>query len=86
LLPPNHYLAVAVFYLFQHRPRWGTEMTVGTTVVSSQMIDRVAAKQGRKLYEVPVGFKTASSPSCARSRSWERFRHDSKLAKYAGQK
>jgi phosphoglucomutase len=57
LLPPNHYLAVAIFYLFQHRPQWGTEAAVGKTVVSSQMIDRVTAKLGRKLYEVPVGFK-----------------------------
>lgn len=57
LLPPNHYLAVAIFYLFQHRPEWVTETAVGKTVVSSQMIDRVTAKLGRKLYEVPVGFK-----------------------------
>lgn len=57
LLPPNHYLAVAIFYLFQHRPKWGKESAVGKTVVSSQMIDRVSAKLGRKLYEVPVGFK-----------------------------
>jgi len=57
LLPPNHYLAVAIFYLFQHRPKWRTETAVGKTVVSSQMIDRVTAKLGRKLYEVPVGFK-----------------------------
>src|SRR5665647_2064852 len=57
LLNPNHYLAVAVFYLFQHRPKWRTEAAVGKTVVSSQMIDRVTAKLGRKLYEAPVGFK-----------------------------
>ena len=57
LLPPNHYLSVAIFYLFQHRPQWGKEAAVGKTVVSSQMIDRVAAKLGRKLCEVPVGFK-----------------------------
>jgi phosphoglucomutase len=57
LLPPNHYLAVAVFYLFQHRREWRTEAAVGKTVVSSQMIDRVTAKLGRELYEVPVGFK-----------------------------
>ena len=57
LLPPNHYLAVAIFYLFQHRPNWSKEAAVGKTVVSSQMIDRVTAKLGRKLYEVPVGFK-----------------------------
>ncbi len=57
LLQPNHYLAVAIFYLFQHRPKWSKEAAVGKTVVSSQMIDRVTAKLGRKLYEVPVGFK-----------------------------
>ncbi|MDB6012088.1 MAG: alpha-D-glucose phosphate-specific phosphoglucomutase [Gammaproteobacteria bacterium] len=57
LLPPNHYLAVSAFYLFQNRPNWGKEVAVGKTVVSSQMIDRVTAKLGRKLYEVPVGFK-----------------------------
>ncbi len=57
LLPPNHYLSVAIFYLFQHRPNWNKDAVIGKTVVSSQMIDRVAAKLGRKLYEVPVGFK-----------------------------
>jgi phosphoglucomutase len=57
LLPPNHYLSVAIFYLFQHRPKWGKEAAVGKTVVSSQMIDRVTTRLGRKLYEVPVGFK-----------------------------
>jgi len=57
LLPPNHYLSAAVLYLFQHRPRWNASAAVGKTVVSSQMIDRVAGKLGRKLYEVPVGFK-----------------------------
>jgi phosphoglucomutase len=57
LLPPNHYLSVAIFYLFQHRPKWGKQAAVGKTVVSSQMIDRVTQKLGRKLYEVPVGFK-----------------------------
>jgi phosphoglucomutase len=57
LLPPNHYLAAAIFYLFQHRPEWGKATAVGKTLVSSQMIDRVTAKLGRKLYEVPVGFK-----------------------------
>jgi phosphoglucomutase len=57
LLPPNHYLAVAIHYLFQHRPKWRKDVAVGKTVVSSGMIDRVAAKLGRKLYEVPVGFK-----------------------------
>jgi phosphoglucomutase len=57
LLPPNHYLTVAIFYLFQHRAKWGKAAAVGKTVVSSQMIDRVTTKLGRKLYEVPVGFK-----------------------------
>ena len=57
LLQPNHYLAVAIYYLFQHRPKWNNAAAVGKTVVSSQMIDRVAAALGRKLYEVPVGFK-----------------------------
>src|ERR1051326_7832572 len=57
LLQPNHYLAAAIYYLFQHRPKWSNAAAVGKTVVSSQMIDRVAAKLGRKLYEVPVGFK-----------------------------
>jgi phosphoglucomutase len=57
LLPANHYLAVAVYYLFQNRAQWRKDIAVGKTVVSSQMIDRVAAKLGRRLYEVPVGFK-----------------------------
>jgi phosphoglucomutase len=57
LLPPNHYLCVAIFYLFQHRPKWSTSAAVGKTAVSSQMIDRVTKKLGRQLYEVPVGFK-----------------------------
>ncbi|MGD0816267.1 MAG: phosphoglucomutase (alpha-D-glucose-1,6-bisphosphate-dependent) [Verrucomicrobiota bacterium] len=57
LLPPNHYLSVSIFHLFQHRPKWRKEASVGKTLVSSQMIDRVTEKVGRKLYEVPVGFK-----------------------------
>ena len=57
LLPANHYLAVAIHYLFKNRPKWGKQAAVGKTVVSTQMIDRVATKLGRKLYEVPVGFK-----------------------------
>ncbi len=57
LLPANHYLSVAIQYVFQHRPQWRADAAVGKTVVSSQMIDRVAAKQGRKLFEVPAGFK-----------------------------
>ncbi len=57
LLQPNHYLTAAIYYLFQHRPEWSNVAAVGKTMVSSQMIDRVTAKLGRKLYEVPVGFK-----------------------------
>ncbi|MDX9786719.1 MAG: phosphoglucomutase (alpha-D-glucose-1,6-bisphosphate-dependent) [Desulfobacterales bacterium] len=57
LLPSNHYLAVCIYYLFQHRPRWPQHAAVGKTLVSSQMIDRVAAKLGRFVWEVPVGFK-----------------------------
>jgi phosphoglucomutase len=61
LLPPNHYLSVCVHYLFANRPGWNNgskrEAAVGKTVVSSSMIDRVALRLGRKLYEVPVGFK-----------------------------
>lgn len=57
LLAPNHYLSVAIQYLFQHRPEWNKNAAVGKTAVSSQMIDRIAAKLGRELYEVPVGFK-----------------------------
>ena len=57
LLNPNHYLSVAVNYLFQNRPGWRSSAAVGKTLVSSSMIDRVAARLGRKLEEVPVGFK-----------------------------
>lgn len=57
LLPPNHYLAASVHYLFGHRPGWPAGAAVGKTLVSSQMIDRAAQKAGRKLYETPVGFK-----------------------------
>jgi len=57
LLNPNHYLAVAIDYLFQNRSGWSASAAVGKTVVSSSMIDRVAARLGRKLVEVPVGFK-----------------------------
>jgi phosphoglucomutase len=57
LLPPNHYLAVAIDYLFRHRTRWRADAAVGKTVVSSAMIDRVTQRLGRTLYEVPVGFK-----------------------------
>ncbi len=57
LIPANHYLSVAIDYLFRNRPRWNRTAAVGKTVVSSAMIDRVTARLGRKLYEVPVGFK-----------------------------
>jgi phosphoglucomutase len=57
LMNPNHYLAVSIGYLLQHRPRWGAHVSVGKTLVSSSMIDRVVKKFGRKLSEVPVGFK-----------------------------
>jgi phosphoglucomutase len=57
LMNPNHYLAVAIWYLFQHRPGWRSDAAVGKTLVSSSMIDRVAAHLGRRLAEVPVGFK-----------------------------
>ena len=57
LLPPNHYLSVMIDYLFRNRPNWSANAAVGKTVVSSQMIDRVAKRLGRRLYEVPVGFK-----------------------------
>ncbi|MGE8407607.1 MAG: phosphoglucomutase (alpha-D-glucose-1,6-bisphosphate-dependent) [Pseudomonas sp.] len=57
LLAPNNYLAVAIDYLFQNRPQWRADAAVGKTVVSSGLIDRVTARLGRRLYEVPVGFK-----------------------------
>jgi phosphoglucomutase len=57
LLNPNHYLAVAVNYLFRNRPGWRSDAAVGKTLVSSSMLDRVAADLGRPLAEVPVGFK-----------------------------
>jgi phosphoglucomutase len=57
LLPPNHYLSACISYLFANRPNWSEDVAVGKTVVSSSMIDRVSARLGRRLYEVPVGFK-----------------------------
>ena len=57
LMQPNHYLAVCVHHLFSNRPQWAPDVAVGKTLVSSSIIDRVAARLGRKLYEVPVGFK-----------------------------
>ena len=61
LLPPNHYLCVAIDHLFKHRPMWAAHAAVGKTVVSTQLIDRVAARLGRALFEVPVGFKWLSA-------------------------
>jgi phosphoglucomutase len=57
LMNPNHYLAAAIAYLFEHRPQWGQDSAVGKTIVSSAIIDRVATKLGRRLVETPVGFK-----------------------------
>ena len=57
LLPPNHYISACISYLFASRPNWSENVAVGKTVVSSSMIDRVSARMGRRLYEVPVGFK-----------------------------
>ncbi|MEL5990770.1 phosphoglucomutase (alpha-D-glucose-1,6-bisphosphate-dependent) [Microbacterium phosphatis] len=57
LMNPNHYLAVAIDYLFSHRPGWSADAAIGKTLVSSMMIDKVAASLGRTLLEVPVGFK-----------------------------
>ena len=57
LLPPNHYLSAAIFYIFQNRPLWGRNSKIGKTIVSSQMIDHVGKKLGRGVFEVPVGFK-----------------------------
>jgi phosphoglucomutase len=57
LMPPNHYLAASIDYLFRNRPQWRSDAAVGKTIVSSAIIDRVAKRLGRKLYEVPVGFK-----------------------------
>jgi len=57
LMNPNHYLAAAIAYLFEHRPQWGASAAIGKTIVSSSIINRVAKKIGRKLVETPVGFK-----------------------------
>jgi len=57
LMPPNHYLAASIDYLFRNRPQWRSDAAVGKTIVSSAIIDRVAKRLGRTLYEVPVGFK-----------------------------
>ena len=57
LMPPNHYLSVAIWHLLQHRPQWSGSAAIGKTLVSSSMIDRVTAKLGRRICETPVGFK-----------------------------
>ena len=57
IMPPNHYLTTAIFYLFELRSQWSVSASIGKTIVSSQMIDKVGAKIGRRVYEVPVGFK-----------------------------
>src|SRR5690606_7152237 len=57
LMNPNHFLAVAIQYLYSHRPGWRADAAIGKTLVSSTMIDRVAQSLGRRLVEVPVGFK-----------------------------
>lgn len=61
LLPANHYLCVAIDHLYRHRARWGAQAAIGKTVVSTQLIDRVAARLGRRVFEVPVGFKWFAS-------------------------
>ncbi len=61
LLPPNHYLCVAIDHLFRHRPQWSGQEAVGKTVVTTQLIERVAKRLGRKVFDVPVGFKWFSS-------------------------
>ena len=61
LLAPNHYLSVMIDHLFQHRPHWGANAAVGKTVVSTRLIDLVSARLGRRLFEVPVGFKWFSA-------------------------
>ena len=57
LMPPNHYLSVLIDYLFRHRPQWSPQAAVGKTLVSTALIDRIARRLGRRLHEVPVGFK-----------------------------
>lgn len=66
LMNPNHYLAVAVHYLYQHRPQWHSDMAIGKTLVSSSMIDRVASALGRSILEMPVGFKWFVQGLCNR--------------------
>jgi phosphoglucomutase len=87
LMPSNHYLSVMVDYLFRHRPQWTEQASVGKTVVSSSLIDRVADRLGRRLYEVPVGFKWFADGlfngslgfGCEESAGASMLRHDGKV-------
>ena len=87
LMPSNHYLSVMVDYLFRHRPQWTDQASVGKTVVSSSLIDRVTQRLGRRLYEVPVGFKWfadglfngALGFGCEESAGASMLRHDGKV-------
>ena len=84
LMAPNHYLSVLIDYLFRHRPQWNASAAVGKTVVSTALIDRVAKRLGRRLYEVPVGFKWFSDGlfdgslglGCEESAGASLLRHD----------
>jgi phosphoglucomutase len=84
LMEPNHYLSVLIDYLFRHRPQWGAHAAVGKTVVSTALIDRVVQRLGRRLYEVPVGFKWFSEGlfdgslgfGCEESAGASLLRHD----------
>jgi phosphoglucomutase len=84
LMEPNHYLSVLIDYLFRHRPQWGAQAAVGKTVVSTALIDRVVKRLGRRLYEVPVGFKWFSEGlfdgslgfGCEESAGASLLRHD----------
>ncbi|GGA37751.1 phosphoglucomutase (alpha-D-glucose-1,6-bisphosphate-dependent) [Dyella nitratireducens] len=87
LMPSNHYLSVMVDYLFRHRPQWTDKASVGKTVVSSSLIDRVTKRLGRRLYEVPVGFKWFADGlfngvlgfGCEESAGASMLRHDGKV-------
>ena len=87
LMPSNHYLSVMVDYLFRHRPQWTDQASVGKTVVSSSLIDRVTQRLGRRLYEVPVGFKWFADGlfngslgfGCEESAGASMLRHDGKV-------
>jgi phosphoglucomutase len=87
LMQANHYLSVMVDYLFRHRPQWADRASVGKTVVSSSLIDRVTERLGRRLYEVPVGFKWFADGlfdgslgfGCEESAGASMLRHDGKV-------